>query len=74
MAANTVSGGPQVGHMVMYRANASTAYPAVVTRVNANGTVELTTFPVGAAPAMQSAVAHDFTEKKSGCWYQPPGL
>jgi hypothetical protein len=67
-------GGPQLGQMVIYRANATTAYPAVIAGVNANGTVSLTTFPPSGAPATQSNVAHDFTEKLSGRWYFAPYL
>jgi len=42
--------GPQIGHVVIYRVNATTAYPAIITAVNANGTVSLTTFPPGGVP------------------------
>ena len=66
--------GPQIGHVVIYRQNATTAYPAIITQVNANGTVSLTTFPPGSAPATQSNVVHDFSEKKSGAWYFAPYL
>jgi hypothetical protein len=66
--------GPQIGHVVIYRVNATTAYPAIITAVNANGTVSLTTFPPGAAPATQANVAHDYSEKKSGAWYYAPYL
>jgi hypothetical protein len=66
--------GPQIGHMVVYRQNATTAYPAVITQVNANGTVSLTTFPPGQTPATQANVTHDYSEKKSGCWYFAPYL
>jgi hypothetical protein len=66
--------GPQAGHLVIYRANATTAYPAIITGVNANGTVSLTTFPPGQSPGTQSNVAHDYTEKKSGVWYFAPYL
>jgi hypothetical protein len=67
-------GGPQLGQMVIYRANATTAYPAVITGVNANGTVSLTTFPPGGAPANQSNVVHDYSEKVAGRWYFAPYL
>jgi hypothetical protein len=67
-------GGPQLGQMVIYRASATTAYPAVITQVNANGTVSLTTFPPGSAPAAQANVVHDYTEKQSGRWYYAPYL
>ena len=67
-------GGVQPGQMVIYRQSAALAYPAIVTGVNANGTVSLTTFPPGAAPATQSNVAHDFSEKLSGRWYYSPYL
>jgi hypothetical protein len=66
--------GPQIGQIVVYRQNATTAYPAIVTQVNANGTVSLTTFPPGAAPAAQANVAHYYSEKKSGAWYYAPYL
>jgi hypothetical protein len=66
--------GPQIGHVVIYRQNATTAYPAIVTQVNANGTVSLTTFPPGAAPANQANVVHDYSEKKSGARYYAPYL
>jgi hypothetical protein len=66
--------GPQIGHMVIYRQNATTAYPAVITGVNANGTVSLTTFPPGAAPGSQANVVHDYSEKLSGRWYYAPYL
>jgi len=74
MAAPTPGAGPQIGHVVVYRQNASTAYPAIITQVNANGTVSLTTFPPGSAPATQSNVAHDYSEKKTGAWYYAPYL
>jgi hypothetical protein len=66
--------GPQMGHMVIYRQNATTAYPAVITGVNANGSVSLTTFPPGSAPATQSNVVHDYSEKLAGRWYFSPYL
>ena len=66
--------GPQIGHVVVYRQNATTAYPAIITQVNANGTVSLTTFPSGASPGMQSNLVHDYSEKKSGAWFYAPHL
>jgi len=66
--------GPQIGHVVIYRANASTAYPAIITQVSANGTVSLTTFPPGSSPGTQANVAHDYSERKSGAWYYAPYL
>jgi hypothetical protein len=66
--------GPQIGHVVIYRQNATTAYPAIITQVNANGTVSLTTFPPGSSPGTQANVAHDYAEKKSGAWYFAPYL
>ena len=74
MPTAALGAGPQIGHVVIYRANASTAYPAIITQVNGNGTVSLTTFPPGSAPATQSNVAHDYSEKKSGAWYYAPYL
>jgi hypothetical protein len=67
-------GGPQLGQMVIYRANATTAYPAVITGINANGTVSLTTFPPGQSPGTQANVVHDYSEKVSGRWYFAPYL
>ena len=66
--------GPQIGHVVIYRQNAATAYPAIITQVNANGTVSLTTFPPGSSPGTQSNVVHDYSEKKAGGWYYAPYL
>jgi hypothetical protein len=66
--------GPQIGHVVIYRQNATTAYPAIITQVNPNGTVSLTTFPSGASPGMQSNLVHDYSEKKSGAWFYAPHL
>ena len=63
----------RVGDVVIYRASASLAYPAIVTRINANGPAELTTFPPGAPAAAQSNVAHDATESKSARWHHLPG-
>ena len=74
MPAAAPGAGPQIGHMVIYRQNGATAYPAVITAVNANGTVSLTTFPPGSPPATQANVVHDYSEKKSGCWYFAPYL
>lgn len=67
-------GGPQPCQMVMYRSSATVAYPAVITGVNGNGTVSLTTFPPGSAPGSQSNVAHDASEKAAGRWYYAPYL
>jgi hypothetical protein len=67
-------GGPQLGQTVIYRANGTTAYPALITGINSNGTVSLTTFPPGSAPGTQSNVQHDFSEKLSGRWYYAPYL
>jgi hypothetical protein len=74
MATAVPGAGPQPGQMVMYRANATTAYPALITQVNANGTLSLTTFPPGQSPGTQSNVTHDYSEKKNGCWYFAPYL
>jgi hypothetical protein len=74
MPSAALGAGPQIGHVVIYRQNATTAYPAIITQVNANGTVSLTTFPPGQSPATQSSVVHDYSEKKSGCWYFPSYL
>jgi hypothetical protein len=62
----------RLGDVVIYRASASLAYPAIITRINANGTAELITFPPGAAAAAQSSVAHDATEKKPARWHHLP--
>jgi hypothetical protein len=74
MPAAAPGAGPQIGHVVIYRQNATTAYPAIITQVNANGTVSLTTFPPGQSPGSQANVVHDYAEKKSGAWYFAPYL
>jgi hypothetical protein len=74
MPAAAPGAGPQIGHVVIYRQNATTAYPAIITGVNANGTVSLTTFPPSAVPATQANVVHDYAEKKSGAWFYAPYL
>lgn len=68
-----MSGSPgREGEIVRYRVNATTAYQALITKVNPNGTVELTTFPPGSSPATQSAVIHDASESKPGRWHHQP--
>jgi|GEM_PF-2764482 len=74
MSSAAPGAGPQIGQTVIYRQNATTAYPAIIAGVNANGTVSLTTFPPGASPGTQSNVRHDYSEKASSAWYYAPYL
>jgi hypothetical protein len=62
-----------VGDTVIYRESTGVAYPAIITRINAGGTAELTTFKPGQAPATQSNVSHDATETRSARWHHLPG-
>jgi hypothetical protein len=52
-------GGPRSGNVVIYRQDATTNCPAIVTQVNTNGAVSLTTCP----PESQGNVLHDHSEK-----------
>lgn len=66
---NVETSGPHVTQIVIYQDAVYGAIAALITAVNAsNGTVSLTTFPPGVAPATQAAVRYDFTGVNVGTW------
>ncbi len=60
--------GPLRGQVVDYQSGATTSIPSIITAVNSDGTVSLTTFPVGQAPGTASNVPHDFKGTVTPSW------
>ena len=60
--------GPVMGQTVYY-VTSGTVMPAIVRSVNANGTVNLTTFPGGSVVTDVASVPYDPTLQKNPSWY-----
>lgn len=61
--------GPRVTQLVMYQDAVYGAIAAIITAVSrTDGSISLTTFPPGVAPATQTGVNYDFTGAIAGRW------
>lgn len=64
--------GPIHGQIVHYN-NSGTVIAAMITGINSDGTISLTTFPAGSSPSTASNVRYDYTGA-SGTWWWSDNL
>ena len=67
--ANVKTSGPKLRQIVIYNDATYGNIPAIITAVsNTTGSISITTFPPGAAPATHTGVNQDYTGATVGTW------